>query len=244
MKEWIEEFITQKNLVENSRKAYLYDLMQFEETISGQITEMKLKVYEQSLAQLKVSAQKRKISAVNQFLLYLYDQGRIERYYRIKQVRVLAPRASSVELLDLSFLHNPTENVAGQLVALLAFYLGLVPNEMMALKWTDLDLTYSIVRLSKGEEGRVLKIPEDLKPYLKPDSSQIYLFDHRGHSYSRQWLFNQLKAYLIEQGQANLTAQDLREQYILHEKEKGVDMVTLAKQLGLKSQVTLLKYYN
>ncbi|MDK7142244.1 site-specific tyrosine recombinase XerD, partial [Streptococcus agalactiae] len=63
-----------------------------------------------------------------------------------------------------------------------------------------------------------------------------------GKSYSRQWGFRQLEAFLIEKNQATLSAQGLREQYILRQREKGVEIYEIARNLGLKTMMTLEKY--
>ena len=46
----------------------------------------------------------------------------------------------------------------------------------------------------------------------------FYLFDNKGKSYSRQWGFRQLEAFLIEKGNQDLSAQSIREQYILKQR--------------------------
>ena len=63
-----------------------------------------------------------------------------------------------------------------------------------------------------------------------------------GKSYSRQWGFRQLEAFLIEKNQATLSAQSLREQYILRQREQGVELYEIARNLGLKTMMTLEKY--
>ena len=50
------------------------------------------------------------------------------------------------------------------------------------------------------------------------------------------------KAFLIEKNQATLSAQSLREQYILRQREKGVEIYEIARNLGLKTMMTLEKY--
>ena len=81
---FISKFLASKSLTLNSQKSYLYDLQQFAEIIGEEVTPNKLKLYEQSLADLKVSAKKRKISAVNQFLFFLYENEVLDRFYKIK----------------------------------------------------------------------------------------------------------------------------------------------------------------
>ena len=65
-------FIAAKSLSQNSQKSYLYDLQQFCDLTQGQVSDYSLKRYEQSLRELKLSAQKRKLSTVNQFLFFLF----------------------------------------------------------------------------------------------------------------------------------------------------------------------------
>ena len=45
---------------------------------------------------------------------------------------------------------------------------------------------------------RVLKVPEPLLDELQLFLDGVYLFDNKGKSYSRQWGFRQLEAFLIE----------------------------------------------
>ena len=54
--------------------------------------------------------------------------------------------------------------------------------------------------------------------------------------------FVNLEAFLIEKNQATLSAQSLREQYILRQREKGVEIYEIARNLGLKTMMTLEKY--
>ena len=88
----------------------------------------------------------------------------------------------------------------------------------------------------------VLKVPEPLLDELQLFLDGVYLFDNKGKSYSRQWGFRQLEAFLIEKGNQDLSAQLIREQYILKQRELGVDLFSIARELGLKTMVTLEKY--
>ena len=59
----------------NSKQSYKYDLEQFLDIVGERISDTSLKIYQAQLANLKISAKKRKISACNQFLLSL-SKGR------------------------------------------------------------------------------------------------------------------------------------------------------------------------
>ena len=64
-------------------------------------------------------------------------------------------------------------------------------------------------------------------------SSMVSIFfDNKGKSYSRQWGFRQFRSFLIEKGNQDLSAQSIREQYILKQRELGVDLFSIARELA------------
>ncbi|ENV4715658.1 TPA: site-specific integrase, partial [Streptococcus pyogenes] len=71
MKSYIEPFIASKALSQNSQKAYRYDLQQFCQLVGERVNQDKLLLYQNSIANLSLSAKKRKLSTANQFLYYL-----------------------------------------------------------------------------------------------------------------------------------------------------------------------------
>ena len=75
MKEYIASFIKEKDLSENSQTAYSYDLDQFVDTVHNHVSDTNLRIYQASIKDFKPAVQKRKLSAVNQFLFYLYQYG-------------------------------------------------------------------------------------------------------------------------------------------------------------------------
>lgn len=242
----LKDFIASKDLSENSRKSYSYDLQQFARQVDGQISPSKIKLYQQSLVELKPSARKRKLSAVNQFLLYLYEEGQVDSYHRLKSHEKVRIEAKQQEILNLtSFVQ--ADSSPGKWIALLILELGLTPSEIAWIKLADLDLEFQVIRLQKSDQVRILPLPEVLLAWLRQTSSdrlkETYLFDKKGQPYSRQWFFNQLNSFLKQVGFSDLTAQKLREQYILREVQKGTSLFDLMKKLGLKSPLTLEPYY-
>lgn len=246
MIDFIQEFIDSKSLSENSRNAYFYDLQQFVEAVDGKVSKEKLALYEHSLASLKTSGKKRKISAVNQFLYFLYDTERLDRFYKLSNKEKLTTKPVSKVLLDYSAFYQESSYQAGQLIALLMIELGLSSSDLQGLKVADLDRTFAVLRVQKVGLVRVLEVPAKLLDYMTANLSeeQIYLFDNQGKSYSRQWFFNQLKAFLASLGLEDLSAQDMRHQYVLHQKAAGKSLLEVSRNLGLKSPVTLEKFYN
>jgi len=243
MREWISIFLDSKQgLSPNSKQSYRYDLDQFLELVDQKITETSLKIYQAQLSELKISAQKRKISACNQFLYFLYQKGKIGTFYRLELPKQAEKKQVKSELLNLSSFWQESDYPEGRLIALLIVELGLLPSEILAIKISDVNLDFQVLRINKASQQRILSLPTKLLAELEPLMGQTYLFEKTGKPYSRQWAFRQLEAFLKEKGFADLSAQGLREQFILRQIEEKVDLYEIAKKLGLKTVLTLEKY--
>lgn len=243
MREWILTFLEEKqNLSSNSKQSYKYDLEQFLDLIGERISETSLKIYQAQLSNFKVSAQKRKVSACNQFLYFLYQKGEIGTFYRLELPKQAEKKQVQSELLDLSSFWQESAYPEGRLLALLIVELGLLPSEILALKTSDVNLDFQVLRINKASQQRILSLPTNLLAELEPLMGQTYLFEKAGKPYSRQWAFRQLEAFLKEKGFSDLSAQGLREQFILRQIEEKVDLYEIAKKLGLKTVMTLEKY--
>ena len=243
MREWIVAFLDEKqDLSSNSKQSYKYDLEQFLDMIGEQISETSLKIYQAQLSNFKISAQKRKVSACNQFLFFLYQKGKIGTFYRLELAKQAERREEKPELLDLSSFWQESDFPEGRLIALLIVELGLLPSEILTLKIADINLDFQVLRITKSSQQRIVALPRALLTELEPFMGQTYLFEKSGKAYSRQWAFRQLEAFLKEKGFADLSAQGLREQFILRQIEEKVDLYEISKKLGLKTVMTLEKY--
>lgn len=243
MREGISEFLEEKQgLSVNSKQSYKYDLEQFLDLIGERISETSLKIYQAQLSNFKISAQKRKVSACNQFLYFLYQKGEIATFYRLELPKQAEKKQIQSELLDLSSFWQESAYPEGRLLALLIVELGLLPSEILALKTSDVNLDFQVLRVKKASQQRILSLPTNLLAELEPLMGQTYLFEKAGKPYSRQWAFRQLEAFLKEKGFSDLSAQGLREQFILRQIEEKVDLYEIAKKLGLKTVMTLEKY--
>ena len=243
MREGISAFLEEKQgLSVNSKQSYKYDLEQFLDLVGERISETSLKIYQAQLSQFKISAQKRKVSACNQFLYFLYQKGKIATFYRLELPKQAEKKQVQSELLDLSSFWQESAYLEGRLLALLIVELGLLPSEILALKTSDVNLDFQVLRVNKASQQRILSLPTNLLAELEPLMGQTYLFEKSGKPYSRQWAFRQLEAFLKEKGFSDLSAQGLREQFILRQIEEKVDLYEIAKKLGLKTVMTLEKY--
>ncbi|KJU94710.1 site-specific tyrosine recombinase XerD [Streptococcus infantis] len=243
MREGISAFLEEKQgLSVNSKQSYKYDLEQFLDLIGERISETSLKIYQAQLSQFKISAQKRKVSACNQFLYFLYQKGEIATFHRLELPKQAEKKQVQSELLDLSSFWQESAYPEGRLLALLIVELGLLPSEILVLKTSDVNLDFQVLRINKASQQRILSLPTKLLAELEPLMGQTYLFEKAGKPYSRQWAFRQLEAFLKEKGFPDLSAQGLREQFILRQIEEKVDLYEIAKKLGLKTVLTLEKF--
>lgn len=243
IKDRISDFLEEKqDLSVNSKQSYKYDLEQFLDVVGERISETSLKIYQAQLANLKISAQKRKISVCNQFLYFLYQKGEVDSFYRLELAKQAEKKTEKPELLDLDSFWQESGFPEGRLLALLILEMGLLPSEILVLKVADINLDFQVLRIKKDSQQRIVTIPSTLLSELEPLMGQIYLFERGGKAYSRQWAFRQLEAFVKEKGFPALSAQALREQFILRQIENKVDLYEIAKKLGLKTVLTLEKY--
>lgn len=243
MRDRISAFLEEKQgLSVNSKQSYKYDLEQFLDMVGDRISETSLKIYQAQLANLKISAQKRKISACNQFLYFLYQKGEVDSFYRLELAKQAEKKTEKPEILYLDSFWQESDHPEGRLLALLILEMGLLPSEILAIKVADINLDFQVLRISKASQRRIVTIPTALLSELEPLMGQTYLFERGEKPYSRQWAFRQLESFVKEKGFPSLSAQVLREQFILRQIENKVDLYEIAKKLGLKTVLTLEKY--
>ncbi|HGQ2353770.1 TPA: site-specific tyrosine recombinase XerD [Streptococcus pneumoniae] len=243
MRDRISAFLEEKQgLSVNSKQSYKYDLEQFLDMVGERISETSLKIYQAQLANLKISAQKRKISACNQFLYFLYQKGEVDSFYRLELAKQAEKKTEKPEILYLDSFWQESDHPEGRLLALLILEMGLLPSEILAIKVADINLDFQVLRISKASQQRIVTIPTALLSELEPLMGQTYLFERGEKPYSRQWAFRQLESFVKEKGFPSLSAQVLREQFIIRQIENKVDLYEIAKKLGLKTVLTLEKY--
>lgn len=162
MEEYISTFLAGKDLAKNSRLAYFYDLQQFVELCQNQVSKAKLAIYQAAIQDCKPSVQKRKQSAVNQFLFFLYEEGHLDRFYKLKSSQSSKQNHQPLPQKpdDLSLLWQETSYQTGQLIALLIASLGLIPSEIAHLRQEHLNLEFQMLTLVKDRA-------DGLYPYRK-----------------------------------------------------------------------------
>ena len=104
-------------------------------------------------------------------------------------------------------------------------------------------MDFGVVTVAKGSTKRVLRLDGALKELLFRLRPAPRPGLPSRPAFTRQWLYKQIQSYVGGCGLSGVTAQVLRQQYILRQIEKGTGAIELARLLGLKSPVTLEKYY-
>lgn len=231
----IEGFLASKHFSENTKSNYTYDLTNFHAFFKNRkLTANGLELYKSSLGNHSIAAQKRKISSTNQYLLYLYNAGSLERFYKIQQVQSTGKKEEN--RLNPYFKEFPEFylplNSLGQFLALLILEFGLNFSEIQQLKWKNFDWNFKILTVEKNGMKRILPIREKFALRVKGITNADELF-----SKSRQFLYIELKKF------TPISSKEIREQYILRQIRSGKTIYELAGLLGLTTVVTLEKYY-
>jgi integrase len=228
----IPNFLQTKLLSDNSKASYSYDLQQFCSFFSErEVSDSSLLLFRKNLSTLTESAQKRKISTVNQFLRFLYDRRILKEFMQLAKADQKQKPVEVAVMKDLNSLYGPIQS-AGQFIALLILETGLTPSEIGQLKWTDFNWRFNILEINLNGVRRVIPMRNKFAVRAKLITNADELFVK-----TRQYLHSELKKY------TDLTARELREQFILREVREGMGIYELSELLGLKTIVTLEKYY-
>ncbi|MBL3715305.1 site-specific tyrosine recombinase XerD [Lactococcus muris] len=229
----IPNFLASKNFSENTKSNYLYDLRNFAEFFEKKsISRESLLLYRQSLKKLTVAAQRRKISSANQFLSYLYEKNLLKELHKIQQVSAKKKAVKQkAELKNLSAIYRPVTS-PGHFLAFLILEFGLTFAEIQQLRWENFNWKFKILTVEKAGLKRVLPIRDKFALYTQRINNADELFVK-----SRQFLYLELRKY------TDMTAKELREQYILKQVRAGKTVYELAEALGLSTTTTLEKYY-
>ncbi|MGX6990977.1 site-specific tyrosine recombinase XerD [Pseudolactococcus reticulitermitis] len=228
---------SRKKASENTKLAYFYDLRAFVTFLDGkELSQTQLNLYQLELQTLATSSQHRKITNINTFLKYLYQNGELAHFYELHVVPYQHQdqqnaKKERAQLLDVSQYYRQVQK-PGDLIALLILEFGLKPSEIQGLKWSEFNWDFKILTVATGGLKRILPIRDKFARLARPIKNADELF-----SKSRQFLHYELKKT------SALSSAQLREQYILQRVAERVSIYDLAKNLGLKSIHSLDKYY-
>lgn len=244
----IDQFLEKKSLSENSYQSYRYDLVQFINLLNASFPEINqtlIAVTQQKYNELNLSAKTfhRKASIINQFLAYLYSNEFINELVEIKVKPLSMASTKNNQLINFEKLYEDEIELS---VLLVIFILetGMNIQDVLLIKSEAVNLDYDFIQAVVKKQTKVIPITAQLKKYLTSYSfGKVYLFEHQGKAFSRQWGHLTVKRTLNHFGFEDLTPAKLREQYILKEISLGKSIHQLKEQLGLSTLVTLEPYF-
>ncbi|WP_096818789.1 site-specific tyrosine recombinase XerD [Lactococcus fujiensis] len=231
----IDGFLASKNFSQNTKSNYFYDLQGFHHFFENKmISDVSLELFRATLDGSKPSVQKRKISSINQYLYYQYQNGFLDRFYRLAPTNTpskTTPKKVDLQIREFPEFYAPIQSL-GQFIALLILEFGFTFAEIQNLKWENFNWAFRILTVEKKGIKRILPIREKFAIRVKGITNADELF-----SKSRQFLYLELKKYTPN------TSKELREQYILRQRKSGKSIYETAENLGLSTIVTLERYY-
>ncbi len=152
-------------------------------------------------------------------------------------------RYLSIEEIQKLIKSAPTETIRN--IILLALNTGMRKNEILNLKWTDIDLESQLlyIRDSKNKEGRQIPLNDTLHQIFKNKNSSLneYVFiNSNGERYRdiRKLFQKALDTSEIK----NFRFHDLRHTFASHMVMSGVEIITVSKLLGHKSIEMTMRY--
>ncbi|MCC7211401.1 MAG: site-specific integrase [Candidatus Brocadia sp.] len=166
----------------------------------------------------------------------------------VRRLRVLQTRDRVLTADEIALLFD---NLQGKdrLMVLTGIFTGMRLNEVLSLKWADIDFTKGLITFTQSKTGKLIAIP--LSSYLvdvfceyKTAHTSDYLFEGRKithaiinqHSRHFSMLFKQL-------GIDNFTFHNLRHTFASMQSDTGADIVTTKELLG-HSDITMTMRYS
>ena len=258
---FLDSLFIEKGLSKNTVNAYKSDILDaFKWALDNyKISLKKIKSHEieQYIAflfnqELKSNTVNRKISSLKAFFIYLYKRGLIEDnpvgdIQTPKQEKKLPISISEndVEIL----LNAPKEDsfIGSRDKAMLEllYATGIRVSELINLKFSDIDLSRSIIKvLGKGSKERLVPFGESANEYLRiyfemrverniNRSIQNIFVNTRGIKISREAFWHRIKIYSKETpSNINISPHTLRHAFATHLLNRGADLRSVQLLLG------------
>ena len=264
LKEYIYYLKVNKNLSKNTIEAYNRDILDYIEFLEKQynVTKPKdiegeyLKRYLDKLvrAHLKKSSERRKLSAINSFIDYLYKEERIsnEQITRVKSPKMekRLPVVLTINevnaLIEASKGDKPLDYRNYCMMELL-YGSGLRISELINLNIGDIHLNNKLINVfGKGSKERIVPLNQEsikaLQAYVLPyrvlinpkikDMDALFI-NRNGERISRVGVFKLIKELGLKAGiQKEISPHTLRHTFATHLLEGGADIMAVKELLG------------
>ncbi len=259
--DYAEYLSKEKNMSENTKKAYIRDIRNFEIFIKGrgmenleEATNTQLLAYLMELRTRNMSKAtlNRKLASLRAYYHYLQKIGRIGENPAegIKSPRVEKKEIEYISIEDmdrvLKLPDNTIKGIRDRAILELLYATGIRAGELIEMKEGDLNLRMGFVKCAP-QSGKARIIPmgklcrsalEDYfltsRPALLKNNQTDFLFvNYAGKPITRQGLWKVLKEY----GEAaelsiSLTPQVIRNSFAVHMLQNGADVKSLQELMG------------
>ena len=252
---------SERNMSENTKKAYIRDIRNFEVFINDrgtykpeEVTNTELLAYLMELRAQEMSKAtlNRKLASLRAFYHYLQKIGKIAENPAegIKSPRVDKKEIEyiSVEEIDklMKMPDKTPKGIRDRAILELLYATGLRASELIEMQEDDLNLRMGFVKCSP-QSGKARIIPmgkicrSALEDYcltarpvlLKDNETDILFVNYAGKPITRQGLWKVLKEYGKAAGLSiSLTPQVLRNSFAVHMLQNGADVKSLQELMG------------
>ena len=258
-----EQFLRlEKNLAENSVKAYLRDLAHLRRMAEaegvkpeGVTSEMIERLIAQTSSSTTPRTQARLLSSLTGFYNYLLVEERIEN---TPMLTIEAPKISrklpdvltieEVNSLIRAAESHPTNGVRNAALLEMMYSSGLRVSELTGLRFSDIFLADGFVRITgKGDKQRLVPISQeavrrinDYRNNHRPNSKNEYVFlNAQGKPLTRVMIFYIIKqAALVANITKNISPHTLRHSFATHLLAGGANISQVQDMLGHESITT------
>lgn len=262
MKDLIEDYINyvyiEKKLSDNTKAAYLSDLLSFDEYLNNKminkVTSKDIASYIDHLTDLKEADKTiaRKIVSIRTFFDFLMKEKRINvnpcEKIESPKLRKSLPKTLNFEEINKLLDLNPKTALEYRNRAMieLMYATGLRVSELVNLELNDINVKDNYIRVyGKGKKERIVPMAEIttnilneyisvyrdslLKGYL---TDKVFISSY-GKGITRQAFFKILKKIAKEQGiEKDFSPHTLRHSFATHLLEYGADLRSIGEMLG------------
>ena len=259
--DYAEYLLSEKNMSENTQKAYIRDIRNFEVFIKArglenleEATNTQLLAYLMELRTQNMSKAtlNRKLASLRAFYHYLQKIGRIGENPAegIKSPRVEKKEIEYISIEDMERVLNLPDNtmkgIRDRGILELLYATGIRAGELIEMKEEDLNLRMGFVKcMPQSGKARIIPIGKicrsALEDYvltarpalLKNNQTDILFVNYAGKPLTRQGLWKVLKEYGEgAQLPLSLTPQVIRNSFAVHMLQNGADVKSLQELMG------------
>ena len=149
---------------------------------------------------------------------------------------------------EINRMFESVNNLKHRLIIMFLYYTGIRLNELINLKWQDIDFEREIIHLkvTKGSRDRVLFLHSRLKDFiniLKPKKQGLIFVSNFSKKYNKRTIQSIVKNTAKKAGiEKKVTPHTLRHSFATHLLEAGADIRHIQKLLGHKNLRTTQIY--